>query len=904
MSVARTKILETAQKFLARGQYDRAIAEYHRLVQQDPTDVRTWLKIGDLYTRKGSRREACDTYARVAEQYAQQGFFLKSVAVYKQILKLDANRVDATKRLAEMYEQLQLVSDALATYEQLSALYARENDIDGALATLGRMADLDPENIPVRIKYAEALSKAGRTDQAAQEFERGARLLREQNRVEDYVKVAERLLYHRQDDIRVARDLAELYLQRGDAKRALGKLQLCFKTDPRDVDVLQLLAHAFQLLGQTPKTISVFREIARIHQEAGRESDRELAFRRILELDPTDQEAREALGRKSGNRSPRRATGEFLPPPSAVVGSHADANRMGSPPQPGAPPASQPPPPRRPALPPAAPPPPPSAAYADVSALDDDDDDLVIVEDSLPPPPRRPSRPAPAVSGGPGAADREAQVHQLLTECEVFLRYRLYDKVVDQLHRVLELDPQHVRARVKLKDALIEAGRPRDAAEQLGILAGLVESRDPAMAGRYREEARSLEADQGADEADAVLTGLDDEAGGDDDVMFVEDESDALGGPPSAPLPGLSVVPPSSPGNGAGALPPLDSTVTHPGLAAMTPEEFEAGRAAPAPPGALASASRSERTTEIEDILDEADFYFAQALYGEAATTLEDALASFPGHRLLAEKLEEAREFHRVAASPAAAGAGGGAASLPPPLPAPPLRSSRSPAPAAATNGQGRAGVTEGSVVSDDDQVFALAAQLAEEIDQEIEAQESRPFEGSNILDVEAVFAQFKKGVAETVSAEDSDTHFDLGIAYKEMGLLDDAVSEFELSMSKPERRCLAQTMVGLCYIEKGQVAQAIDAFKRGLAAPTKTEAEELGLLFELGAAHELLEDVDEALFYFEKVRRRDPSFREVSARIDRLTSPRTQSTGSTAAPEPTMDDVDRAFDELIGGGD
>ncbi|HJK96095.1 MAG TPA: tetratricopeptide repeat protein, partial [Polyangiaceae bacterium LLY-WYZ-14_1] len=286
MSVARTKILETAQKFLARGQYDRAIAEYHRLVQQDPTDVRTWLKIGDLYTRKGSRREACDTYARVAEQYAQQGFFLKSVAVYKQILKLDANRVDATKRLAEMYEQLQLVSDALATYEQLSALYARENDIDGALATLGRMADLDPENIPVRIKYAEALSKAGRTDQAAQEFERGARLLREQNRVEDYIKVAERLLYHRQDDIRVARDLAELYLQRGDAKRALGKLQLCFKTDPRDVDVLQLLAHAFQLLGQTPKTISVFREIARIHQEAGRESDRELAFRRILELDP------------------------------------------------------------------------------------------------------------------------------------------------------------------------------------------------------------------------------------------------------------------------------------------------------------------------------------------------------------------------------------------------------------------------------------------------------------------------------------------------------------------------------------------------------------------------------------------------------------------------------------------
>ena len=120
VSVDRTKILEAAQKHLAKGAYDKAIVEFQKLVRADPTDVRTWLKIGDLYARKGSTKEAVDTYVKVADQYASQGFFLKAVAVQKQILKLDGSRLDVHLRLGEMYEQLQLVSDALATYETVA----------------------------------------------------------------------------------------------------------------------------------------------------------------------------------------------------------------------------------------------------------------------------------------------------------------------------------------------------------------------------------------------------------------------------------------------------------------------------------------------------------------------------------------------------------------------------------------------------------------------------------------------------------------------------------------------------------------------------------------------------------------------------------------------------------------
>ena len=83
------------------------------------------------------------------------------------------------------------------------------------------------------------------------------------------MKVAERLLWHTPDNHALNRELAGLYLRRNDPRRALQKLQACFKADPRDVETLGLLAQAFQALDQKPKTVSVLKELARIHVENG-----------------------------------------------------------------------------------------------------------------------------------------------------------------------------------------------------------------------------------------------------------------------------------------------------------------------------------------------------------------------------------------------------------------------------------------------------------------------------------------------------------------------------------------------------------------------------------------------------------------------------------------------------------
>jgi len=89
LSFDKNKILSKAQKLIQQGKLPKAIEEFQKIVDIDPTDVRTHLKIGDLHAKLGNIEAATDTYKKVAEHYARDGFFLKAIAVFKQILKLD-----------------------------------------------------------------------------------------------------------------------------------------------------------------------------------------------------------------------------------------------------------------------------------------------------------------------------------------------------------------------------------------------------------------------------------------------------------------------------------------------------------------------------------------------------------------------------------------------------------------------------------------------------------------------------------------------------------------------------------------------------------------------------------------------------------------------------------------------
>ena len=730
MAINRNKVLEAARKYQSRGQYDKAIGQYKKLIDADKRDVRSLLKIGDLYVRKGDRGSAIETYESVAGHYAQQGFFLKAIAVYKQILKLDPSRLDAQVRLGEMYEQLQLISDAMSVFEDVSNGFMRAGDTDQALAMLGKMVELDPEHIPVRIKYAEALSRAGRTQEAADEFEQGALLLRDQGRLDDYVKVAERLLYHRSNDVRVAKELAETYIARRDPKRALAKLQICFKADPRDVSTLSLLAEAFLMLSQTDKAISVYREVARIHREAQRPQQRMSALHRILELNPNDKEARVALQKTAS------ASGQHYMPPGTV------------------------------------------------------------------------RQPSPSTGSVSAAQLAESQLS----------------------------GPAQVSGASQLSSPSLSS------ASGLSGASGIM----------YVEE------DIEEDFAEASTV------------------SGSLPAISEAPIeveePYSSVPPAPRPPTGGRVIP------IH-GLGPMTYSEFLAlplVSTQVAPAIAVLAPSLMERT------LDLADSYLVDGLFTQARAIVSELQLTLPDHPLV---LDKAREIEELAA------ASSGVSAVAQPLIQP--HASSIPADMVSEPPEMELEYEE---LEPGDEGFDFAEKLAEEL---AEVAEIAPIdEGAEMIDVETVFEQFKAGVAEQVSDDDSDTHFDLGIAYKEMGLYPDARREFQVAMADPRRRCLCWTMIGLIYMEEGQPRDAIEAFQSGLESPEKTATEAVGLHYELAMACEAGGLTDQARLHYEFVFQREPQYREVGQRLQRLGGPSGDNPDDLLME--SMDDVNRAFDELI----
>ncbi len=324
MAINRDKVEATAIKLLQQGKYDKAIVEFKKLVDDDKTDVRNLLKLGETYVKVGARKESIDAYEKAAAIYTEQGFYLKAVAVFKQILRVDANVPELHLKLAELYQQLGLTSDALAHYQTVAVFYEQGGRPRDALDMLKRMVDLDPDNIASRIKLGELFAQQGLAEEASQEMRSALNFLKQQQRFDDYVRVGERLVAYDAGALDVAQDLARIYMQREQPSVALGKLQMCFKADPRNVEVLAMIAQAFLDMQQVPKTISVFKEMAKIYSADGNVELATRTWERVIELHPGDAEAEQALGR-NGPQTTAPAYGRPTLVPTVVAPAQAQA---------------------------------------------------------------------------------------------------------------------------------------------------------------------------------------------------------------------------------------------------------------------------------------------------------------------------------------------------------------------------------------------------------------------------------------------------------------------------------------------------------------------------------------------------------------------------------------------------
>jgi tetratricopeptide (TPR) repeat protein len=145
---------------------------------------------------------------------------------------------------------------------------------------------------------------------------------------------------------------------------------------------------------------------------------------------------------------------------------------------------------------------------------------------------------------------------------------------------------------------------------------------------------------------------------------------------------------------------------------------------------------------------------------------------------------------------------------------------------------------------------------------------------GDDAVDFEVVLRLFKDGVARSLGEEDAGSRYDLGVAYKEMGLLDDAVAEFQKAVRSPLHRLPAYEALGQCFVEQGRHQVAITLLSRALhESPSvgQDDRQRIGMLYLLAYANEALQRRDEARIHYQRVFQTDSSFRDVAARLAAL---------------------------------
>ncbi len=1009
MAINRDKVLEAAQKYVEKKKYDKAVAELRKLVDADPNDARTLLKIGDLQAKQGLYADAINTYESVGKLYSHQGFALKAIAVYKQIREIIAKHVPQLEeryghiapKLAELYQQLGLTSDALAALDEVATRLQRQQKDQEAIDVFRKIVELDPTNPLPHLRLAEALSRVKDVEGAVYEFKTAASQLAGIGRRDDALKVLERLLHHK-PDAEQAKICAELYLSRGqpqDGMQALAKLQICFQANPRDFDTLSLLARAFNAIGQGAKAIEVQKEMARVARDTGKTDLFREILERLMRVAPHDEGVRR-LAQQTGSvqaappygsaaveaPEPRREETHRYPQqaypqqPPAVWGQQQQPSAYQAPPAPapssgqlyGRPNTFQQPP----------PPPAPQSQQSqraveeeEYAAYEDDveelvDDDAVVEEEDdagsyaevsygeeseayvgeegeyAEAGAEDPNAYAEQGYGGqyqegyveggqeyvtedgvpggetaglaheqddlpPGSeVDTAEHVSKTLADANAFRRVRLYAKALETLREGLEVDPRSMDLREVYRDVLIESGQTEEAVQEMLVIASLyVDALDGDSAARALQDvlafdptnARAIEMLQElgyeiVDESEEAADGHHADGG------YETGEADPGMHDPRLPSYDLEEMRPADVSSqyaddrqihvgrahgygeedgGGEQLPsfPLDQDSqdhdpyadihdepahaeahVHDEDLAAPPAFGRSSSAAPArisakPPSIAAAASR-----ELEDALDEAEFFCSRGLFDDARAILTEQLGKHPNNPLLRERLAEidAQETQR----------GSGAREKP---------------------------------REESDRAFDIGSSLdaLESLDYaNIQAAEGHAGEAEQV-DVEEVFAKFKEGVAKQISVEDSDSHYNLGIAYKEMMLLDDAIREFDVAAMDPKRECVCRSMIGMIQIERGNINEAIEAFLQGLNATIKDPSQETVLCYEIGAAYEAKKMNKDALSYYQKAMRRDPNYRDVQERVRRLAKAEPKQNMRQAAVGAD-DEFDRAFDDLL----
>jgi tetratricopeptide (TPR) repeat protein len=911
-----------AQIFVGDGFLTKAIAVYKRIAKLAPEEIRPLEKLADLYVQQGVMSEARPLFLQLAEIHLKQNRQAEAVSLLKKLLQAEPDNLRIQIRLADLYQAMGQTRDAIEAYVSASQRALARGDQAESEKLADKALKLEPSNAAALIVRARSYSLQGDTAKAAHLLEQ----------VPDLEKGGE------QTEL-----LLDFHLKNSSWDQAVTLAVQVFEADPKNYGPLQKVVDALLEAGQTQKTMGIL-EQSRIpmidageHEAVGKMLNA-LADRMPGRLEPLEWLV-ELYGRTSDSFHMPDALaklGDALVEDEQhdrakqifeqLVERQPDSDsakrklnnvlrKLGL----------------------------PSASDVPDEAPAIPEDDLRSDIPKAPTPKLRSDvtgfgpevgdkSQAQAAAVDP-QLDEETQkfISQSLTDVDLFASYGLTQKAIGLLEAILRRAPRHTPTLEKLLDFVLGAGDDRRTAELAAQLEQIhTETGDKRNAERFAELRRRFQRAAGiSDEELATAVGP---------AKPVSDAQPTAPEPPAEmAIPEITAVPAepepapvsvnSTPAPAVAGPQPVEAEAASEEAEVQEvdlsdewatlleeTQESEAQASAPAPSAKTpprapakppATPPRPEKPAHVEEfqISEEPAPVAADEGPAPAAPTipLEKPAAKAPAAKgkdkppkkppqkppkPAEPELELDQDYELVLQQEPLVPAYDQKSPQPPAAPPGAAAQNKAPAPAA-----------DSGFESDQ-----FLADLAKEIDQLGIDSLAPPFSNAKPSapappaskpkapaaaapsaegPLKEVFEEFRAELGEMgAEEEDLETHYNLGIAFREMGLLEEAIGEFQkVAKGSDNGRAFRYTMqcctlLGLAFMEKGQPAIAAIWYERALHTPGIDPESTLALRYDLGVAQESAGEPEAALKSFSQVYAMNIDYRDVAERIATLQKP------------------------------
>ena len=941
----KAKVLTAAEKFVQQGKLQNAIAEYLKVIKEDPKDLTVKNTIGDLYARVGQTAEAMQYFKQVGEAYASDGFTVKAIAIYKKLNKLNPSATDCILKLAELYSQQGLYNDARQQYLSVAERCLRSGDNQQATRIFHKMLELDPENAAMQAKLADLYIKLGNKEEARNIFFGAAESLFRRGAMEAADEALERVLALDPGHTPSVMLRGRIAAEAGNTEKAIQYLEKVPDLDSQP-DALRALLRVHLQIGNTAEALPIATKLLNVHNdlagivmcgdhlmatgqhEAGLRlydqyadrllaDDRDTVLAKVasapahLNNNPAALELVLKLYRKAGDPTHLNEVMELLAHALVQAGELVRARELYN---------------QLAALEPENPLHAQNCQQVSARLGDDaatrpltpDEGAQALMVDQL-------EIDAPAVEQE-YAPEVARAVRTAITDSELLDSYNLPSKAIAPLEAVLPSAPRDVLLNQRLASLYVRAERYSDAARCCDILHGVYrKAGHSGLAAQYAE--MSAKYHERAGEAVPERVELPEPA-------------------PAEVAPSSSTKPSLSPLEVTEHAPPAVTETATPDVEAASLVEVDAAREweemtavePPLPPAGTHSFRKHAVGDVVGDLLEEIRFYVSQGMWEEVQAGIEKCASLAPGIPEL-EELRQQLEKSRSAGLPRPEvevveestseskvstllfdAAALGIKEKPTTLPAPVVSD---PVAVAETSRSAKADDPLAEMVLDLEETlgaeFPVAAPVpaasatpaaspppstqhmvsaprpmvtARALPQEPVAMPVVPAAAATIVapqisppgpDQEpssalaGIFEEFKEDMEADGAAteeQDPETHYNLGVAFKEMGLLDEAIGELQKVCHAIDRGhafshvLQVYTWLAECLMNKGAPQAAIRWYERALRLPAVDEETRMAVYYEMAAAYEAAGNRQAAIDNFMEVYANNIDYRDVAERI------------------------------------